>query len=131
MNGTTPHRARCGGAAEVEITAKRLDEMIRWHGTDERALPPARTLQHLSRDTVAALSELARTREAFARLRTAIGRAFWAASRSELNAILLDALGPPPDDAETAAETGGPRENGSGHSPHPSESSRPSNPRTS
>lgn len=88
---------------EVEITSKRLDELIRWHGTDESALPPAHTLQHLSRDTVAALEELARNREAIAQLRTAMGRAFWAANRRELNAILLAALGPPPEESLAAA----------------------------
>lgn len=82
----------------VEITPKRLDELIRWHGTDESALPPAHTLQNLSRDTVAALQELAHDRETIARLRAAMARAFWAAERRELNAILLEALGPPPED---------------------------------
>jgi hypothetical protein len=97
MNGTVHDRAD-EGAEEVEITPKRLDELVRWHGTDEGALPPAHTLQYLSRDTVAALRELACAREKIARLRVAMGRAFWAASRRELNAILLAALGPPPQE---------------------------------
>jgi hypothetical protein len=85
------------GAQEVEITSKRIEELILWHGTDERALPPAHTLQNLSRDTVAALRELAREREVIASLRAAIAQAFWAADRRELNATLLGALGPPPE----------------------------------
>ncbi|MGH8218167.1 MAG: hypothetical protein ACREUT_06325 [Steroidobacteraceae bacterium] len=96
-------------APQVEITPKRLDELIRWHGTDESALPPAHTLQHLSRDTVAALAERARDRETIARLRAAMARAFWAAERRELNAILLEALGPPPEPPEEGAP-GGSRE---------------------
>lgn len=86
------------GTMQVEITPKRLDELIRWHGTDESALPPAHTLHNLSRDTVAALHELGSARETIERLRAAMSRAFWAASRRELNAILLEALGPPPED---------------------------------
>ncbi len=101
------------GAAEVEITPKRLDELIRWHGTDESALPPAHTLQHLSRDTVAALHELARARETIAQLRAAMARAFWAQNRRELNAILLGALGPPPREPHTAPEPERPPEGGS------------------
>jgi len=90
--GATENRAQ-----EVEITSKRIEELIRWHGTDESALPPAHTLQNLSRDTVAALRELAREREMTARLRAAMSQAFWAADRRELTAILLEALGPPPE----------------------------------
>lgn len=96
MNGTIDAGETDDCAVQVEITSKRIDEMIRWHGTDESALPPAHTLQHLARDTVAALRELARDREIIARLRTAMARAFWATDRRELNAILLQALGPPP-----------------------------------
>ncbi len=96
-------------AEEVEITPKRLDELIRWHGTDESVLPPAHTLQHLSRDTVAALRELAQARETIERLRGAIARAFWTADRRDLNAILLAALGPPPEKPRTVAP-GGERE---------------------
>jgi hypothetical protein len=82
---------------DAEITAERIDELVRWHGTDERALPPAHTLANLARDTVAALHELERAREQMRLLRLAMGRAFWAADRCELRAILLDALGPPPE----------------------------------
>ncbi len=81
---------------DAEITPWRLDELLRWHGTDESNLPPAHTLRYLARDTVAALEELQRSRERIDRLRAAMGRAFWAADASELHAILLDALGPPP-----------------------------------
>jgi hypothetical protein len=107
MNGTFDDGVTEDDAPEVEITPKRLDELIRWHGTDESALPPAHTLQHLSRDTVAALEELARDRETIVQLRAAMARAFWAADRRELNAILLDALGPPPEESHglEASET--------------------------
>ena len=76
----------------------RLDQLMRWHGTDERNLPPAHTLQNLARDTVAALGELQRARETIEALRAAMGRAFWAKDFREVHAILLAALGPPPDD---------------------------------
>jgi len=97
MNGNMDVGATENRTQEVEITSKRIEELIRWHGTDESALPPAHTLQNLSRDTVAALRELAREREMTARLRAAMSQAFWAADRRELNAILLEALGPPPE----------------------------------
>jgi hypothetical protein len=80
------------------IDAERLDQLMRWHGTDESNLPPAHTLQNLSRDTVAALAELAEARRTIATLRAAMGRAFWATDFRELHAILLEALGPPPDE---------------------------------
>ncbi len=80
----------------VPITPRRLDELMRWHGTDENDLPPAHTLQNLSRDTIAALMELQRCRDRIERLRAAMGRAFWSADARELHAILLEALGPPP-----------------------------------
>ncbi|HTX23408.1 MAG TPA: hypothetical protein VMD03_02020 [Steroidobacteraceae bacterium] len=81
---------------DIEVSPARLNELIRWHGTDESDLPPAHTLQNLSRDTVAALGELQRDRESLDGLRAAMGRAFWAADLREMRAILLDALGPPP-----------------------------------
>ena len=91
-----------GSMADEEPTAQiddvRLDQLIRWHGTDEANLPPAHTLQNLSRDTVAALAELQQARQAIATLRAAMGRAFWATEFRDLHAILLEALGPPPDD---------------------------------
>jgi hypothetical protein len=83
---------------DLEITAQRIDELIRWHGMDESALPPAHTLANLSRDTVAALHDLRRARVQVDLLRAAMGRAFWAADLRELHAVLLDALGPPPEE---------------------------------
>ena len=44
--------------AEFELSGERISELKRWHGTDESDLPPASTLQNLSRDTIAALTEL-------------------------------------------------------------------------
>ncbi len=81
---------------DLEITPQRLGELMRWHGTDESNLPPAHTLQNLSRDTVAALCELQRHRESIEELRAAMGRAFWAADLREVRTALLEALGPPP-----------------------------------
>jgi hypothetical protein len=83
---------------DMEITARRIDELLRWHGMDESALPPAHTLANLSRDTVAALHDLQRARVQVDLLRAAMGRAFWAADLRELHTILLDALGPPPEE---------------------------------
>lgn len=80
------------------IDESRVDELMRWHGTDESNLPPAHTLQNLSRDTVAALAELREARQTIARLRGAMGRAFWATEFQDVHAILLEALGPPPED---------------------------------
>jgi hypothetical protein len=71
---------------------------MRWHGTDESNLPPAHTLQNLSRDTVAALAELREARATIGRLRAAMGRAFLAMQFRDVHAILLEALGPPPED---------------------------------
>ena len=85
----------------VHIDNVRLDQLMRWHGTDEEHLPPAHTLQNLSRDTVAALAELAQARATIEELRTAMGRAFWATNFRDVHAILLTALGPPPDDPST------------------------------
>ena len=75
----------------------RVDQLMRWHGTDETDLPPAHTLQNLSRDTIAALTELQEARQTIQQLRAAMGRAFWATEFRDVHAILLDALGPPPD----------------------------------
>ena len=94
-----------GSVIDVEITPRRLVELIRWHGTDESNLPPAHTLQNLSRDTVAALGKLQRYRDSMERVRAAMGRAFWATDPREVRAILLDALGPPPSEA-ASDETG-------------------------
>jgi hypothetical protein len=76
----------------------RLDQLMRWHGTDEANLPPALTLQNLSRDTIAALHELKEARATVEALRAALGRAFLATEFRDIHAILLAALGPPPDD---------------------------------
>jgi hypothetical protein len=76
----------------------RLYQMMRWHGIDETNLPPADTLKNLARDTVAALAELRAARAQIAELRAAMGRAFWATDFRTLHAILLRALGPPPDE---------------------------------
>jgi hypothetical protein len=75
----------------------RVDQLMRWHGTDETDLPPAHTLQNLSRDTIAALTELQEARQTIRQLRAAMGRAFWATEFRDVHAILLEALGPPPD----------------------------------
>lgn len=75
---------------------ERLDQLMRWHGTDESNLPPASTLKNLSRDTVEALRELREARASIAGLRAAMGRAFWATDFRDVHAILLEALGPPP-----------------------------------
>jgi hypothetical protein len=88
------HTAR----SDLRIDDQRLDQLMRWHGTDETHLPPAHTLQNLSRDTIAALNELREAREAIEQLRAAMGRAFWATEFRTLHTILLEALGPPPED---------------------------------
>jgi hypothetical protein len=85
-------------AEALRLDDVRLDQMMRWHGTDEIHLPPAHTLQNLSRDTIAALAELRQARQTIAQLRAAMGRAFWATEFREVHAILLEALGPPPDE---------------------------------
>lgn len=87
-------------AVDIEITSCRVTELIRWHGTDESNLPPAHTLQNLSRDTVAALRDLERYRQSAERLRVAMARAFWAQDLREVRSILLEALGCPPEDQE-------------------------------
>jgi len=96
-----PTRSSASSALADEmpvIDDERLDQMKRWHGTDETSLPPAGTLKHLARDTVAALEELRRARAAIAELRAAMGQAFWATDFRTLHDILLTALGPPPED---------------------------------
>jgi hypothetical protein len=81
---------------ELDLSPRRLAELIRWHGTDEDNLPPAHTLQNLSRDTVAALRELQHSRERLESLRAALGELFWMEDRREIHARVLSALGPPP-----------------------------------
>lgn len=83
----------------LALDDERLDQLMRWHGTDEARLPPANTLKNLSRDTVAALHELQTVRENLADLRAAMSRAFWATDFRDVHAILLTALGPPAEDA--------------------------------
>jgi hypothetical protein len=87
-------------AVETRVTGERLDQLIRWHGTDETQLPHPDTLKNLSRDTVAALRELEAARETIRQLRAAMGRAFCATNFTRVHAILLDALGPPPDESD-------------------------------
>ncbi len=82
---------------EVHLSDTRLDELTRWHGTDESNLPPAPSLQYLARDTVAAIRELQRAREEIVELRAAMGEAFWATQFHNMRTILLRALGPPPE----------------------------------
>jgi len=91
--------------ARPRIDDQRIEQLMRWHGTDESSLPPAHTLQNLSRDTLAALAELLETRETVAQLRAAMGRAFWATEFRDVHAILLEALGPPPEPAPSADST--------------------------
>jgi hypothetical protein len=98
---TDEHTAQRAPARAMSIDDERLDQLMRWHGTDESNLPPAHTLQNLSRDTIAALAELQDTRETVRQLRAAMGRAFWATEFRDLHAILLEALGPPPDEDPT------------------------------
>ena len=81
----------------------RIDQLMRWHGTDESNLPPADTLRYLSRDTLAALHELREARATITALRAAMGRAFWATEFRQVHAILLQALGPPPANEDFAA----------------------------
>lgn len=88
-------------ALDAMIDPGRLDELIRWHGTDESNLPPDHTLRNLSRDTVAALRELARSQARIERLRDALGKAFWAEDARERRLITLAALGPPPEESES------------------------------
>jgi hypothetical protein len=85
-----------GAVDEPVLDDVRLDQLMRWHGTDETNLPPASTLQNLSRDTVAALRELQQARATIKALRAAMGEAFWATDFRDVHAILLAALGPPP-----------------------------------
>lgn len=95
-----PHRLGVPSAPEPApvgpLNDTRIDQLMRWHGTDETNLPPADTLRHLSRDTVVALHELREARATIAALRAAMGCAFWATEFREVHAILLEALGPPP-----------------------------------
>jgi hypothetical protein len=91
--------------AEVQLSAQRLQELMLWHGKDEGNLPPAATLVNLSRDTVAALSQLQQTRTRSAELRAALSELFWSCDSSRIRVALLTALGDPPEpDASMAAK---------------------------
>lgn len=94
---TDEHPAQGAPERALHIDNQRLDQLMRWHGTDENNLPPAHTLQNLSRDTIAALIQLKEARETIEQLRAAMGQAFWATDFRVLHALLLEALGPPPD----------------------------------
>ncbi len=91
--------------AEVQLSAQRLQELMLWHGKDEGNLPPAATLVNLSRDTIAALSQLRHTRARMAELRASLSELFWSCESSRIRVALLTALGDPPEpDASSAAE---------------------------
>lgn len=94
---------------ELDLSPRRLDELIRWHGTDEGDLPPAHTLQNLARDTVAALQELQQCRERIDGLRAALGELFWMEDPRQLHTRVLSVLGPPPaPDGLSASPSAGP-----------------------
>jgi hypothetical protein len=83
--------------AEVQLSAQRLHELMLWHGKDEGNLPPAATLVNLSRDTIAALSQLQQTRTRMSELRASLSELFWTCDSSQIRVALLSALGDPPD----------------------------------
>ena len=94
-----PVDARAGPVEPARLpalSAQRLHELTRWHGTDEGNLPPAHTLANLSRDTIAALAELIAARRQVAELRAALAEVFWAGNVAAQE-IALRALGPPPE----------------------------------
>jgi len=91
-------------AGDLHLTGERLEQLIRWHGTDETNLPHPDTLRNLSRDTIAALRELAIARARIFELRAAMGRAFGAPDFREAHEILLGSLGPPPPLDEEALQ---------------------------
>ena len=84
------------GDANVQLSAQRLRELMLWHGKDEGNLPPAATLVNLSRDTIAALSQLQHTRTELAALRAGLAQLFWTCDSSAIRVSLLAALGAPP-----------------------------------
>ena len=90
--------------ADVQLSAQRLRELMLWHGKDEGNLPPAATLENLSRDTIAALAQLQHTRTRMAELRATLSDLFWSCDSSRIRIAVLDALGDPPEpDADLAA----------------------------
>jgi hypothetical protein len=82
---------------EVPLSAQRLRELMLWHGKDEGNLPPAATLVNLSRDTIAALTQLQQLRIELAQIRAALSQLFWSCESSELRHALLVTLGEPPE----------------------------------
>jgi hypothetical protein len=87
---------------DVQLSAQRLRELMLWHGKDEGNLPPAATLANLSRDTIAALSQLQHLRAELGALRAALSQLFWTCDSAPLRVTLLAALGaPPPGEAVT------------------------------
>lgn len=89
--------------ADVQLSAQRLRELMLWHGKDEGNLPPAATLENLSRDTIAALSQLQHTRTRLAELRATLSDMFWSCDSSLIRVALLNALGDPPESAADLA----------------------------
>jgi hypothetical protein len=85
--------------AEVQLSVQRLRELMLWHGKDEGNLPPPESLAYLSRDTVAAIVQLQRTRTQLAEMRESLAQLFWNCESSEIRAALLTALGAPPETA--------------------------------
>ena len=83
--------------AEVQLSAQRLQELRLWHGKDEGNLPPAATLVNLSRDTIAALSQLQQTRTRMTELRASLSELFWSCESSRIRVALLAVLGDPPE----------------------------------
>ena len=102
-----PQRLSVTSAPEAPLLGPlndtRIDQLMRWHGADETNLPPADTLRFLSRDTLAALAELREARAMIESLRAAMARAFWATDFRQVHAIVLEALGPPPAEADDLA----------------------------
>ena len=91
--------------AEVQLSSQRLQELMLWHGKDEGNLPPAATLENLSRDTIAALWQLRQTRTRMVELRASLSELFWSCESSQIRVAVLTALGDPPElDASPAAE---------------------------
>jgi hypothetical protein len=90
--------------ADVQLSAQRLRELMLWHGKDEGNLPPAATLENLSRDTIAALSQLQHTRTRIVELRAALSELFWSCDSTRIRVAVLTALGDPPEpDTDLAA----------------------------
>jgi hypothetical protein len=92
------------GDLEVQLSAQRLRELMLWHGKDEGNLPPAATLVNLSRDTIAAMSQLQYTRTELAALRAALAQLFWSCDSSAIRVSLLAALGAPPPHSASLTE---------------------------